>query len=130
MPFLRAYNASSIFAAFCQNLSTANYEGHLCLLNYLTTDSTYRLESSAQTGVETSTKTLRLNFINILRTAFTLADHKNVKKTVKWSIFFTLLGSASVKAVCRTLMKLSPRLKVSKSHKSDKFAVVITELSN
>jgi len=38
-----------------------------------------------------------LNFINILRTAFTLADPKSVKKTVKLSIFFTLLGSTSVK---------------------------------
>jgi len=49
-----------------------------------------------------------LNFINILRTAFTLADPKSVKKTVKLSIFFTLLGSTNVKAVRRTLMNLSP----------------------
>jgi len=49
-----------------------------------------------------------LNFINVLRTAFMLADPKSVKKTVKLSIFFMLLGSTSVKAVSRTLMKLSP----------------------
>jgi len=49
-----------------------------------------------------------LNFINVLFTAFTLPDPKSVKKTVKLSIFFTLLGSTSVKAVRRTLMKLSP----------------------
>jgi len=49
-----------------------------------------------------------VNFINVLLTAFTLPDHKSVKKTVKLSIFFTLLGSTSVKAVRRTLMKLTP----------------------
>jgi len=32
-----------------------------------------------------------VNFINFLRTAFTLADSKSIKKTVKLSIFFTLL---------------------------------------
>jgi hypothetical protein len=30
------------------------------------------------------------------------------KKTVKLSVFFSLLGSASAKAACRTLMKLTP----------------------
>jgi hypothetical protein len=49
-----------------------------------------------------------LSFINVLRTAFTLKDPKSVKKTVKLSIFFTYLGSMSVKAVRRMLMKLSP----------------------
>jgi hypothetical protein len=49
-----------------------------------------------------------LNFINVLCTAFTLADPKNIKKTVKLSIFFTLLRSTSVKAVHIMLMKLSP----------------------
>jgi len=47
-----------------------------------------------------------VNFINVLRTAFTLEDPKSVKKTVKLSILFTLLGSMSVKAVRRMLMKL------------------------
>jgi len=36
-----------------------------------------------------------LNFINVLSTAFTCADPKSVKKTVKLSIFFTLFGSMS-----------------------------------
>ncbi len=49
-----------------------------------------------------------LNFINILCTAFMHADLKSVKKTVKLSIFLTLLGSMSIKAVLRTLMKLTP----------------------
>ncbi len=49
-----------------------------------------------------------LNFINVLRTAFTLIDPKRVKKTDDLTVFFTLLGSTSVKAVPRTLMKLSP----------------------
>ncbi len=50
----------------------------------------------------------RLNFINVLCKAFTLADPKSVKKTVKLSIIFTLLGSTCIKAVRKTLVKLSP----------------------
>ncbi len=49
-----------------------------------------------------------VNFINVLHTAFTLVDPKSVKKIDNLTVFFTLLGSASVKAVRRTLMKLSP----------------------
>ncbi len=49
-----------------------------------------------------------VNFTNILRTAFTLADPKSVKMIDNLTVFFTLLGSASVKAVRRMLMKLSP----------------------
>jgi len=55
----------------------------------------------------TLTPVLKLNFINVLRTAFTLADPKSVKKTVKLSIFFTHSGSTSVKAVHKTFMKLT-----------------------
>jgi len=35
-------------------------------------------------------------------------DHKSVKKTVKLSIFFVLLGSACVKAARKMLLKLTP----------------------
>ncbi len=49
-----------------------------------------------------------LKFINVLCTAFTRADPKSVKKTVKLSIFFTLLGFTSLKAACKMLMKLTP----------------------
>ncbi len=45
--------------------------------------------------------------INVLRTAFTLADPKSVKKIDNLTVFFTLLRSASVKAVRKMLMKLS-----------------------
>jgi hypothetical protein len=55
-----------------------------------------------------------LNFINVLRTAFTLTDPKSVKKTIKWSSMFTLLGSTIVKAARKTLVKLTP------DHKRDK----------
>jgi len=48
-----------------------------------------------------------VNFTNILRAAFTLIDPKRVKKIDNLTVFFTLLRSARVKAVCRTLMKLS-----------------------
>jgi len=43
-----------------------------------------------------------INFINVLRTAF------SVKKTVKFSIFFTLLGSPNIKAARKMLVKLAP----------------------
>ncbi len=56
--------------------------------------------------------TTGVNFINILCTAFALVDPKSIKNTVKSSVPFMLLGSMSVKAVHRTLMKLSPGVKV------------------
>ncbi len=50
-----------------------------------------------------------LNFINVLRAAFMLADLKRAKETVKLSAFFlAVLGSAGVKAAYRTLMKSKP----------------------
>jgi hypothetical protein len=39
--------------------------------------------------------------------AFTSSDPKSAKKTDGLTVFFTLLGSASVKAVHKTLIKLS-----------------------
>jgi len=47
-----------------------------------------------------------VNFI--IRAAFTRKDPKSAIETVKLSVFFELLGSASAKAVCRMLMKLIP----------------------
>ncbi len=50
-----------------------------------------------------------VNFIKVLPTAFTLVDPKSVKKIqLSHQYLFTLSGCARVKAVCRTLMKLSP----------------------
>ena len=54
------------------------------------------------------------NFTNVLQSAFTLADPKSAKKTVKSSSCFTLLGSASVKAAHRMLVKLTPGIKTIK----------------
>ncbi len=54
-----------------------------------------------------------VNFINVLRTAFTLTDPKIVNKIDNLTVFFTLLGSECVKAVRRTLMKLSPDRKLT-----------------
>ena len=48
-----------------------------------------------------------VNFTNILQSAFTHADPKKCKKTVRLSSFFALLGSACVKAACRMLVKLT-----------------------
>jgi len=52
-----------------------------------------------------------VNFTNVLRAAaFMLVDPENVKKIDNLTVFFTLLGSSSVKAVRRMLMKLSHSL--------------------
>jgi hypothetical protein len=48
-----------------------------------------------------------VNFTNVLRTAFTLVDLKSVKKIENLTVFFTLLGSAHVKAARRPLVKFS-----------------------
>jgi len=56
-----------------------------------------------------------VNFTNVLQAAFTLADTKSTKKTVKSSSFFALSGSASVKAAHRTLVKLTPTYKGAKN---------------
>ncbi len=47
-------------------------------------------------------------FTNIIHPAFTHVDPETVKNTVKSSVSFTLLGSAWIKVVHRTLMTLSP----------------------
>jgi len=48
-----------------------------------------------------------VNFINILRAAFTLVDPESVKNTVKSSVSFHAFGIYEHKS-CRILMKLSP----------------------
>ncbi len=59
-----------------------------------------------------------VNFTNILCAAFTLVDPESIKKIDNLTVFFTLQGSACVKAVRRTLMNLSP-------DQSDKEGIVI-----
>jgi hypothetical protein len=49
-----------------------------------------------------------LNFINVLRTAFTLVDSESIKNTYNLTAFFTLLESTSIKVVRRILMELTP----------------------
>jgi len=66
--------------------------------------------------------TAGLNFINVLPTAFTCADPKTVKKTVKLSIFFTLSGSMSIKAVRKMLVKLTPGLYQEQCFSRDKLS--------
>ena len=51
-----------------------------------------------------------VNFTNILRAAFVLADPKSTKKLLNLTVFFALLVSAGVKAARRTLVKLTPGL--------------------
>ena len=57
-----------------------------------------------------------VNFTNVLRAAFALVDTKSAKKTVRLNSFFALLGSASVKAARRTLVKLNPGHAVKSSY--------------
>ncbi len=47
----------------------------------------------------------RLDFINVLCTAFALVDSESVRTQSSCQYHLTLLGPMSVKAVCRTLMK-------------------------
>jgi hypothetical protein len=49
-----------------------------------------------------------VNFINVLRTAFVLVDPESIKIQLSHQCLFTLSGPTSVKAVHRTLMKLTP----------------------
>jgi len=51
-----------------------------------------------------------LDFINILQTAFMPVAPQSVRTQSSCQYLFTLSGSTSVKAVCRTLMKLTPGL--------------------
>ena len=66
----------------------------------------YLVQVSSQFEYETP----GVNFTNILQAAFTRADPKIAKKTVKFSSFIALLGSSHVKAARRTLVKLTPDL--------------------
>ncbi len=45
--------------------------------------------------------------LHVLQAAFTRADPKSAKMTDNLTVFFELLGSASIKAVGRMLMKLA-----------------------
>jgi len=49
-----------------------------------------------------------LNFINVLRTAFTLVDPKSVKRHWWLNCILYAFGIYEHKTVCRTLMKLTP----------------------
>jgi len=46
-----------------------------------------------------------VNFTNILLEAFTRADPKSAKKTYDLTVFFVLLGSAHIKALCKMFGK-------------------------
>ncbi len=49
-----------------------------------------------------------VDFTNIFMPSLCLHGAQKRKKIDDLTAFFTLLGSARIKAVCRTLMKLSP----------------------
>ncbi len=54
-----------------------------------------------------------VNFTNVSCAAVTLVCPKTPNDTANLTVFFAHLGSASVKAARRTLMKLSPDVKFS-----------------
>jgi len=49
-----------------------------------------------------------VNFTNVLRSAFTRSDPESAKNSQAASLFFVLLGSGHVKAVLKTLAKVTP----------------------
>jgi len=49
-----------------------------------------------------------VNFINVLKAAFTLADPKSTKKTDGLTVCFALLGSVLIKASRKMLVKSTP----------------------
>jgi len=60
-----------------------------------------------------------LNLLNFLHTAFTRADPKIIKKTVKLSIFFTLSRSTSVIAAPKMLVKLTQGVKIKEKEEKE-----------
>ena len=51
-----------------------------------------------------------VNFTNVLQAAFTRANPNRVKKTVKLSSLFALLGSAPIKPACKHVDEIDPKL--------------------
>jgi len=52
----------------------------------------------------------RLNFINVLHTAFAPGDPKGVKKDGQVISLFTLLGSTSIKAERKYVGEIEPKI--------------------
>jgi len=57
-----------------------------------------------------------VDFTNILRKAYTHADPKSTKNTLKQSVLFALLGSARVKAWHKMLVKSAPAFGPQQDH--------------
>jgi len=57
------------------------------------------------------TRTSGLNFINVLRTAFTRAEPKSIKKDSQAVSLLTLLGSVRTKAARKHAGEIEPRTK-------------------
>jgi hypothetical protein len=74
------------------------WKGHSSRLQWTLPETIFR-PCSCPSGV---------NFNNVLRAAFTNADPKSVAILLSCQYLFTLLGSESIKATRRTLMKLTP----------------------
>ncbi len=89
-------NNDLVFKAYCSEMIMhANLDAcvHSCVFKVIT------LVWANQPSV---------NFINILCTAFALVDPKSIQIQLNHKCLFMLLGSTRVKAVRRTLIKLSP----------------------
>jgi hypothetical protein len=58
--------------------------------------------------------TPKVDFTNTLCAALTPADHKTTKTTDNLTVFFAHLGSLGIKAACKTLTKLIPKVNPNK----------------
>jgi len=95
---LQYFKEKNTFLSQCLFTFLSKY----CVQKCLVCISPYRTYKSI------SSQLLRVNFTNVLRTAFMLVDPKKHKKQLSHQYLLYALGSAGIKAVLRTLMKLSP----------------------
>jgi len=63
---------------------------------------------------------IRVNFIIILRTAFTREDPKRAKRSWQNNWIFTLLESVRIKAACKHVGEIDPPAYFTKFHKISK----------
>jgi len=89
----------------------------------------YKIVKLQRTLNQGRVTTPSVNSTNILRTAFRLVDPERVKIQLSHQYLFTLLGSASVKAVVKMLMKLSPSENIVCHHQISEIDISFSTLS-
>jgi len=89
----------------------------------LINDGCYRVVVAILRWSSASVLVSGVDFTNIFSRNFCARRSQKHKKTAHLTVFFTLLGSAGVKVVCRTLMKLAQ--KSLSQHKQQAYVVKI-----